>query len=96
VSLYSATALAEASGCTLRQIEYWTNRGYLTPVPIKGTKSNGTGNLRVYSDQHVLKARLIRSLLDSETAARVATDLIENKRARVPGFTLTLDEWSTS
>jgi DNA-binding transcriptional MerR regulator len=96
MALLSGTAVAERSGCSYRQIHYWTDQGYLVPLPITGGKTRGTGNTRIYDESHVLKARLMKSLMNTETAARVAADLIDNKVARVPGFTIALTEWSTS
>jgi hypothetical protein len=63
------------------------------PISVKGSPTKGSGNVRVYGDQHVHKARLLNHLINSETAARVVADLIDNKTASVPGFTLALT-WS--
>jgi DNA-binding transcriptional MerR regulator len=89
--IYTAPALATASGVTLRQIQYWTNRGYIKPLRVEGRPQEGTGNTRLYGDQHIRQVRILSYLLDHHRAADIAVQLNERGEIHLPhGITLRL------
>lgn len=94
MNLYTSNALAKAAGVSYRQINHWTTRGYIEPVSVNGTPTNGTGNKRIYDDRALLKARLLGYLFDPDIAGKLASDLAEHKAARLPGFAFAMTEWS--
>jgi DNA-binding transcriptional MerR regulator len=93
--ILTASALAAASGVSLRQVEYWTTRGYLKPLRIEGRPQTGTGNSRLYGDQHIRQTRILGMLLDSSRAAEIAAALSERGVIHLPhGITLRLGDAS--
>jgi len=68
-TLYTANAIVKASGATYRQIQYWTDRGYLKPVQINGLTKTGSGNPRIYDETEVYVASVLPFLLDPERIA---------------------------
>ena len=97
MNLYTASSFAEVTGISYRQIDYWVRQGYLKPLAINGAKDVGTGNVRVFSDAEVLKARLMKALINPAGAADLAGRLLLERTVDVGcGMTLTLATEATS
>lgn len=81
VTLYTAPALAEAAGVTLRQVQHWTNEGLLQPADIVGLPKSGMGNRRVYALSEAAVARRIAALTSVrlDDAGKVARHLTEGE-----------------
>jgi DNA-binding transcriptional MerR regulator len=58
---YSSTELARLAGVSFRQIDYWTRSGLIEPSI---RDAQGSGTYRRYSEDDLLRCRVIRTLLD--------------------------------
>lgn len=81
----TSRALIVAAGITYRQLDHWTRRGHLSPLPGPG----GTGHYRRYPVAAVHEARLLGQLVrlgfrDLDVAADLARRLVHTGRADVP------------
>jgi hypothetical protein len=52
-------AVLRRTGCTYRQLDYWTRRGWLHP-----TGGTGTGTRRVWPQEEIRVARTMRRLVE--------------------------------
>lgn len=70
---FTGRQLAEAAGCTYRQVDYWGRTGLLTPSVVP---ADGSGSRRGYSVVDVELGRMIAALarFGSLATARAAAD----------------------
>lgn len=66
--------LLEDAGISYRQLDYWTRTGLLTPID---GATPGSGYLRRYREDQVIKARGIRALLDAGVSLQTIRDVID-------------------
>lgn len=69
VRLISSTELAERSGATYRQIDYWTRVGYLTPA----VASSGSGSYRKFSEADVDRVRAMAAVSGTHLSSLLHT-----------------------
>jgi DNA-binding transcriptional MerR regulator len=79
------------TGATYRQLDYWTRAGWLSAEPV------GSGRSRKWSqrDREIARAmvRLIAAGVNTSTAARIATSLVESgatSMSTLDGVTISL------
>ena len=82
--------LAQRAGVTYRQVDYWTAKGYLVPLD----RPAGSGYVRTYPPEAVVKARLMGALVKlfdmaPASASTVADEIVAHGSAKVGGFTIT-------
>lgn len=93
MSLYNAVALAERADVTHRQINHWTRKGYLIPVPITGDAADA---IRLFREDDIIRARLLGLLLDESMASTLASELATNGTCRLREFTFALNDITTN
>lgn len=56
---FSTNDVAERTGCSYRQLDYWSRNGVLVPEIVEG---QGSGTRRAYSAADVERARVVRAV----------------------------------
>jgi len=65
----STREFSKVTGCSLRQLQWWDEKGLLKPRHIAGR--GGRGSVRSYGERQVPKALMLRTLLRSGPASRI-------------------------
>jgi hypothetical protein len=83
--------LAQRAGVTYRQVDYWTRLGLLTP---EDRPAEGSGHVRTYGADQIVKARIMGALVKlfgmaPRAASEVAEEILAHGSAKVGGFTIT-------
>src|ERR1044071_4767459 len=85
MTAYASREASEITGVSLRQIQWWDERGYVRPQLIRG--QGGHGRVRLYGPKQIAQLRLFAELkkrrrISSETACR-ALSFVAERWARV-------------
>jgi DNA-binding transcriptional MerR regulator len=80
---FSSREAAKITGCTLRQLQYWRERGVVVP-PISAT---GTGRSIYYSRSELVELALMESWLSLGLSFEVASAVLGQLKKHAPEFT---------
>lgn len=80
---FSSKEAARITGCTLRQLQYWRERGVVVP-PISAT---GTGRSIYYSRSELVELALMESWLSLGLSFEVASAVLGQLKKHAPEFT---------
>lgn len=80
---FSSKEAARITGCTLRQLQYWRERGVVVP-PISAT---GTGRSIYYSRSELVELALMESWLALGLSFEVASAVLGQLKKHAPEFT---------
>lgn len=91
--LYATNAFAEVAGISIRQVQYWTDQGYLTPVHIEGRAAHGQGHWRVYDESEIPVAQMLAMAGDLAALAQAARTAVAIGAGRLTNrLVLVVDE----
>lgn len=81
-TFFTSKQAAEITGCTLRQLQYWREKGVVVPT-ISGT---GTGRSVYYSRSELVELAVMEYCLGVGLSFEVAAATVKQLKAYVPEF----------
>ncbi|MFW6264285.1 MAG: MerR family transcriptional regulator [Cyanobacteriota bacterium] len=81
-TFFSSKEAAKITGCTLRQLQYWREKGVIVPV----ISATGTGKSIYYSQSNLVELAVMQHWLSLGLSFEVARDNLERLRKKEPQF----------
>lgn len=81
-TFFSSKEAAEITGCSLRQLQYWRERGVVVP-PISAT---GTGRSIYYSRSELIELAVMEYLLSVGLSFEAAVKALQALKQKAPDF----------
>lgn len=81
-TFFSSKEAAKIAGCTLRQLQYWREKGIIVPV----VNATGTGRSVYYSYSELVELILMEYLLSVGLSFEMAAHALEMLKQQEPNF----------
>ena len=89
--LYDSKKAAKVLGVTLRQIQYWDEKGIVKPSI---QKANGKGTVRLFSYEDLIQLKVVKRLRDNNISLKKIKKSIEYLKNELPNIKNPLIELS--
>jgi len=93
VSLIHSLEACRLTGATYRELDYWTQCGYIAPSATDGNP--GSGNRRLWAPEDVRRVRLMVRAVRSGLAPAVAARVADGEREIGPGVLVSIEGQAT-